>query len=392
MLIFLSCIILNRIYSVSKTKMLFINLPNTDPRVVAVDIENGMWVHCICGTRKACRAGRPFTLSYYHDHLVTVDHCEGMTREQGKKELDAKVKANDPSLTEKDRKRHKIEGRTQAPLKGFLVSKPKPTKATSTTESEKESQSPQAQSDTDGSNTDPPSTSTKQAASTTLKSTSKQRYCYGVFHDYNSAGKKNVCGITNSQALAIYGKNCAVVNSSTYKFGMVGSYYQVFAKDCTGNVNVRNRVHGKGNAHWSCNNCHSFIESKKIYKIGQTIRNRGLNILRAINANNRPELTDQDYSDLKKFVDGNSDSNWSQEGLALMDRFKSTVRYCQTVRELTDSSGKPLVAATNGDVPSTDKFRERFMTFYDNESIKSPEKQDLIFALMQVQLAMPMDR
>jgi hypothetical protein len=98
-------------------------------------------------------------------------------------------------------------------------------------------------------------------------------------------------------------------------------------------------------------------------------------------------LNDQDYFDLKKFVDGNSDNNWSQKGLALMDSFKSTLRYCKTIRELKDSTGKRVVVGTDGDVPSADKFRKKFMTYYDNESIKSQEKQDLLFALMQVQLA-----
>jgi hypothetical protein len=110
----------------------FLNLPNTDTRVVAVDTVDGMWIDCICGTRKNMRVGRPFTAGYFNDHIVTVDHQKRMAMTQAKMELDAKVKANDPSLTEKERSRHKVDSRTQTPLQAFFERKPKPTKSVAT--------------------------------------------------------------------------------------------------------------------------------------------------------------------------------------------------------------------------------------------------------------------
>jgi hypothetical protein len=41
-------------------KKLFLDLPNTDPCIVAVDTNKGMWIQCICGTRKKMRNGAHF--------------------------------------------------------------------------------------------------------------------------------------------------------------------------------------------------------------------------------------------------------------------------------------------------------------------------------------------
>ena len=57
---------------------------------------------------------------YWIDHLKTQEHLVGMVQEQLQKVRAAKVKANNPSLSKKERKRHKIDVRQQRPIHGFF--------------------------------------------------------------------------------------------------------------------------------------------------------------------------------------------------------------------------------------------------------------------------------
>jgi hypothetical protein len=102
-------------------KKLFLDLQNTNPCIVAVDTNKGMWIQCICGTRKKMGNGRPLLAGeYWTNHLKTQEHLVGMVQKQSQKVRAAKVKANDPSLSNKERKRHKINVRQQRPIHGFF--------------------------------------------------------------------------------------------------------------------------------------------------------------------------------------------------------------------------------------------------------------------------------
>ncbi len=65
--------------------------------------------------------GRPLLAGeYWTNHLKTQEHLVGMVQKQSQKVRAAKVKANDPSLSNKERKRHKINVRQQRPIHGFF--------------------------------------------------------------------------------------------------------------------------------------------------------------------------------------------------------------------------------------------------------------------------------
>ncbi len=160
----------------------------------------------------------------------------------------------------------------------------------------------------------------------------------------------------------------------------------MFAKNCTGCTSVHNRNVKK--ARWNWDNCHAFKVSGDMYKICQTICKRSDNILRAIAITKHSEMTDANFSDLQSFVNRNSNATWKESGLALVECFKTTIHYYETIKSLTDSKGNSMVIdASNGKVPSADNFCQCFMQFYEDESAKAAGKQSLIFALMDVHLA-----
>jgi hypothetical protein len=109
----------------------------------------------------------------------------------------------------------------------------------------------------------------------------------------------------------------------------------MFAKNFTWCTSVHNRNIKK--AHWNCDNCHAFKVSGNMYKIGQTICKHSDNILRAIALAKRSEMTDADFFDLQSFVNRNSNATWSESGLALVECFKTTIHYYETIKSLTDS-------------------------------------------------------
>jgi hypothetical protein len=236
----------------------------------------------------------------------------GMVQEQLQKVRAAKVKANNPSLSKKERKRHKINVRQQHPIHGFFSKKIKtmPTPTSASASSTSPPSSPNATVRPTPSSTSHPSAPNANPSPPTPSSTSSPataKFCQGIFHDYLPIkAKKKGPTSTNSDALVIYGQNCAVNEQLKYKIGKVGPYYQMFAKNCTGCTSVHNRNIKK--AHWNCNNCHAFKVSGNIYKIGQTICKHSNNILRAIAITKRSEMTDADFSDLQSFVNCNSNA------------------------------------------------------------------------------------
>jgi hypothetical protein len=109
-------------------KKLFLDLPNTDPCIFTINTNKGMWIQCICGTRKKMQNACPFLAGeYWTNHLKTQEHLVGMVQEQLQKVCAAKVKANNPSLSKKERKRHKIDVRQQHPIHDFFSKKIKTT-------------------------------------------------------------------------------------------------------------------------------------------------------------------------------------------------------------------------------------------------------------------------
>jgi hypothetical protein len=121
-------------------KKLFLDLSNTDPCIVAVNTNKGIWIQCTCRTRKKMQNGHPFLAGeYWTDHLKTQEHLVGMVQEQSQKVRAAKVKANNPSLSKKERKRHKIDVRQLCPIHGFFSKKikttPTPTSASASSTS-----------------------------------------------------------------------------------------------------------------------------------------------------------------------------------------------------------------------------------------------------------------
>ncbi len=125
-----------------------------------------------------------------------------------------------------------------------------------------------------------------------------------------------------------------------------------------------------------------------MYKIGQMICKRSDNVLHAIAITKHSKMTDADFSDLQSFVNCNSNATWSESGLALVECFKTTIHYYETIKSLTDSKGNSMVIdASNGKVPLADNFCQHFMQFYKDESAKAADKQSLNFALMDVHLA-----
>ncbi len=129
----------------------------------------------------------------------------------------------------------------------------------------------------------------------------------------------------------------------------------MFAKKCTGCTSVHNRNIKK--AHWNCDNCHAFKVSGDMYKIGQTICKCSDNILHAIAITKRSKMTDADFSDLQPFINRNLNATWSESGLALVECFKTTIHYYETIKSFMDSKGNSMVIdASNGKVPSADIF------------------------------------
>ena len=209
----------------------------------------------------------------------------------------------------------------------------------------------------------------------------------GIFPNFRPSKKSPKKKADFSNALLLYGTNCVVSDSSKYKFGKVGHLYQVFAKECNGKGG-RIRTVANGATHWSCNRCFSIYKSKSgAGKISQTIRARVVNIVRAITATKRKELTNTDYKDMKNLDHGN-DKLWSESGLDLLQQVKTMVDYYDSVSILAESiATRQVLNANEGLVPSKDKFLSSFMSFYKAEKLKTPDKQNLIYALLATFLA-----
>ncbi len=160
--------------------------------------------------------------------------------------------------------------------------------------------------------------------------------CEGIFPNLRPSKKSPKKKADFSNALLLYGTNCVVSDSSKYKFGKVGHLYQVFAKECNGKGGSMRTV-ANGATHWSCNGCFSIYKSKSgAGKISQTIRARVVNIVRAITATKRKELTNTDYKDMKNLDHGN-DKLWSESGLDLLQQVKTIVDYYDSVSILAES-------------------------------------------------------
>ena len=99
------------------------------------------------------------------------------------------------------------------------------------------------------------------------------------------------------------------------------------------------------------------------------------------------ELTNTDYKDMKNLDHGN-DKLWSESGLDLLQQVKTMVDYYDSVSILAELIATcQVLDANEGLVPSKDKFLSSFMSFYNAAKLKTPDKQNLIYALLATFLA-----
>lgn len=152
------------------------------------------------------------------------------------------------------------------------------------------------------------------------------RHCQGVFRNFRPSSKRSM-----SAELKIYGENCIVGAKSNYRFDIIDTYYQVFSKDCQGDVCI-NRGTTKV-AHWSCNSCHQLSRSSG-HKLSQIIRERADKVTTVLSALNRKEeLTACDYDDLRNFL-RSEDKYWSERGLALRDKVREEINSANAIAKM----------------------------------------------------------
>jgi hypothetical protein len=98
-------------------------------------------------------------------------------------------------------------------------------------------------------------------------------------------------------------------------------------------------------------------------------------------------MTESHYAEMKNFVDHNSDSGWSKARMALVNKLKTEMKYYEKVKSLKDSEAKAVVVDSfEGRVPSQQNFLDNFRKFYNAESVKEPQQQNLVFLLLQALL------
>ncbi len=98
-------------------------------------------------------------------------------------------------------------------------------------------------------------------------------------------------------------------------------------------------------------------------------------------------MNESNHAEMKNFVDHNATSGWSETGKSLMNNLKTETKFYETVKSLKGSDGKGVVVDSfEGRVPSQQKFLDNVMKFYDAELVKDPQKQSLVFLLLQTML------
>jgi hypothetical protein len=205
-------------------------------------------------------------LSYWNDHKGNITHHRQLAELLERERVSSKVKSEDPTLTKTECRIHELYSKKQNPLARFGFSGTK--KQTSHSNAS-------ATNCTSASNGAASATGSKSSGATAVSTgfstpTAPQvrvQSCQGIFHKYMSRQTKKGVLMSMSEALLLYGHNCAIRAKSDYVFGKIGPYYQVFSKGCTGNVECLNQKAGSPKAHWSCDICDVFVKGKCGYRI-----------------------------------------------------------------------------------------------------------------------------
>jgi hypothetical protein len=165
--------------------------------------------------------GREWALTAWNLLKKSGGHEDAVKERSDKQRMEYKSLLKDPTSSEKERHQYSIAAMKQASMSEFFKIRA-PNTGNKTPKSTNLSTSASLKS--------PEKPTTASLKSPLKESIAKRPQTYkGIFHDYAPSTMKK----DKSEELSIYGINCAVSEDSKYLFGLVGSYYQVFSKDCT---------------------------------------------------------------------------------------------------------------------------------------------------------------
>lgn len=223
------------------------------------------------------------------------------------------------------------------------------------------------------------SMSPTDVASVSVKVQTSPNFCKGVFYEYN-----DLDGFGGN--IMLYGRFSAISATSGYMVGMVDSqFFQFFSRQCTG-AEGKVRAITKNITHWNCDHCNNCTGFNK-KKLRQTINERASHTRAAICATKRSELTHIDHEAMKRFVHTPRKA-FSQAGLQLVQTVKAEIDYYEHVAKLIKQEVTSKISSSpNKFVPGKNDFLRNVKKMYKEDELKTPEKQNLLIALMKMYIA-----
>jgi hypothetical protein len=226
------------------SKEQFLALPYDQPMYCRlVDTVSGLWIFCkLCEKKLPVRDHRPFTIGRWNSHKkVVAKKHDSLLAALRTKNLAARIqKANEGSLTEREKSRLKIDSKVQKPLKSFFCD---PEKLVGICNLE------------GGSNTGLNAQTILRLSAirlvpslSAIGSVSSEKKCQGIFQDFQGNIQNKVAAYCRYAAM-----------NTGYVSGLVWGFLQIFGKQCSGTAVSLVMTKSKNNVEfqqiWQCAEC-----------------------------------------------------------------------------------------------------------------------------------------